>query len=409
VAAGPQDGAAALLASAVPGSAASSAHRRAADWRRDLSAAVAAARAEEEAPLGTAPAPWKHAADLPPLTQMAAPASPSSMGSRLLDSLLADELALLRLTQPKGAVLVLDSALRDAVAAGSAAAAPGAPPPPPPGAPVLSSNWQAHAAAWLRGVYDPNWHASLFDLWFDLWPQLGAAHVAAGTAPTRPRLLLSGSEEVASAVQLAARSVASGLSGAADDSNDDAPPPPPHACPPHAARRAAAAAALLDAAYGFAAACADSPDFGVRAALAISALDCLDDHDVLPAGLAARLPPRLVLRVLSPLARRFQPPWVVDEWAEAVAAALPRQQPAPGVPRRWWALVERLEGAQVSWREGEGVAVGLRACAWVGFSWRCAAAGVLGSFHDCGRAPHGAATASQGLKMGVWACGVPGR
>lgn len=146
---------------------------------------------------------------------------------------------------------------------------PGAAALPPPGH-VDGRNWRAHAAARFPALYDPDWHCSLFELLFDLWPEVGAA--AAGGKQRRPQ-----------------------------------------------------DGALLAAAFEFADLCDASADFSVRAALALSVVDCLEDHPQLPDLFVENLPPLLQAKVLAPLARLLNPA-AAEHWVPAIELMLEAAQ-----------------------------------------------------------------------------------
>lgn len=82
---------------------------------------------------------------------------------------------------------------------------------------VDCTNWRLHAATLFPSLYNPDWHCSLFELLFELWPDVGRAHGRGERA-------------------------------------------------------------LPAAAFSFAARCDASGDFAVRAALALSVVDCLEDQ-----------------------------------------------------------------------------------------------------------------------------------
>ncbi|PNG99354.1 hypothetical protein TSOC_014871, partial [Tetrabaena socialis] len=212
---------------------------------------------------------------------------------------------------------------------------------------VDRTTWHLHARALFPDLYDAEWHGGLFDFLFDLWPEVGRAHATAGgEAPGSRRLLLTTDAELM-AVLAAEMGDGGGASAAAAAAA---------AAPPSRRRQAAA---FLDAAYRFAARCAESRDFSVSSALVISALDCMEDHDALIDSMAARLPPGLVRRVMSPLAPHFQPPWVVEEWEAAVATAAAAAygggrrgaaaapSPTSTAPPRWYRLLEVLAKTRV--------------------------------------------------------------
>ncbi|KAG2490873.1 hypothetical protein HYH03_010791 [Edaphochlamys debaryana] len=245
-------------------------------------------------------------------------------------------------TELRDVIVLTEAPLRQAIAAAAAeqrgltAAQAAALTPEALPAAVDRHNWRLHAAVLFPDVYDADWHECLFDFLFALWPQVGRAHVTAGGATTSSRRLLLTSD--AEFNQALAAQAANGADGGGSGGGGGGVP----------RRQQAAAAALLDAAYGFAAKCTASADFAISSALAISVLDCMDDHDELPYGLAARLPPALVARIVTPLVPRFQPSWVVDEWREAVANTVPTADLSiTTVPGRWLELVEALEQAKV--------------------------------------------------------------
>ncbi|KXZ54821.1 hypothetical protein GPECTOR_4g892 [Gonium pectorale] len=244
---------------------------------------------------------------------------------------------------PRGVLVLAEAPLRAAL---DAAAADGAPTPlaledlP---ATVDRHSWCLHAAALFPQLYDPEWHGCLFDFLFEMWLEVGKATAVASGDPGR-RLLLTTDAELAAVV---AEATGQPLDARLAPAAAAAPQPQP----PTGDRRRRAGA-FVEAAYGFVERCAASPDFAVRSALAVSVLDCMDDHDLLLGQMAARLPAPLVQRVVTPLVGRFQPEWVVEEWRDAMAEAHPGYQLVATVPRRWAELMDRLADAQVRTRVG---------------------------------------------------------
>ncbi|EFJ48486.1 hypothetical protein VOLCADRAFT_104673 [Volvox carteri f. nagariensis] len=245
--------------------------------------------------------------------------------------------------EPRGVLVLHEEPLRDALDAAMAAAFPLPSREQLPEV-VDRNNWRLHAAVLFPALYDADWHSCLFDFFFELWPEVGRAHVTAGGPGSSRRLLLTSEVEVAEALAAEAAGAATGPKVQ--------PSPPP--------ARVQLAARLLDDAYAFAARCFASVDFAVRSSVVISALDCMDDHDALLEHMAARLPPLMVQRLMVPLASRFQPPWVVQELLAAVVESHPGYAPVASVPRRWRELMGQLAAAEVV-HPGGGLGVVLTA------------------------------------------------
>ncbi|GIL82824.1 hypothetical protein Vretimale_8192 [Volvox reticuliferus] len=258
-------------------------------------------------------------------------AAASSTSRRIVAGSAAPEIQPEVVSEPRRVLVLHEAPLRDAFEAATAAPFPLPSRQQLPDAVVDRHSWRLHAAVLFPHMYDADWHSCLFDFLFELWPEVGRAHVTAAGSSGSRRLLLTSEVELTEAL-------------AADAAGVAAPTP---LTPPPSPARVQRAAQLLEDAYTFVARCFSSADFAIRSAAVVSVLDCLGDHDELVENLALRLPPLMVQRLLVPLAPRFQPPWVVEEWLNAVADAYPDYVPVATVPRRWQELMEQLAAAEV--------------------------------------------------------------
>ncbi|GLI67348.1 hypothetical protein VaNZ11_011424, partial [Volvox africanus] len=252
--------------------------------------------------------------------------SGTTVGGSALSEIQAESVS-----EPRGVLVLHEAPLRDALEAATAASFPLPSRKQLQDIAIDRHSWRLHAAVLFPDLYDADWHSCLFDFLFEIWPEVGRAHVTGGGSSGTRRLLFTREVELTEVLAVDAAGVAASA------------PPAPSPSPARVQR----ATRLLEDAYAFAARCFSSMDFAVRSAVVVSALDCMGDHDELVEHLALRLPTLMVQRLLVPLVPHFQPPWVVEEWLGAVADAYPDYVPVATVPRRWQELMERLAAAEV--------------------------------------------------------------
>ncbi|MEW5306042.1 MAG: hypothetical protein WDW36_008543 [Sanguina aurantia] len=148
---------------------------------------------------------------------------------------------------------------------------------------VKTANWRVHAAAALPGIYDPTWHASFYELCFDMWPALDKLHTAAV-----------------------------GRSSA------------------------------LSAAYAFIQLCYSSHDWALGESLVLSFVGAMRDHDELFQASAGRLPVKMSCQAVTPLMRVYHRQ-DQREWAELVQAEHPAAKVNGPLSARWRKSIDKLK------------------------------------------------------------------